>query len=112
LVEGLKFARRVNAALASRGLRIREIWPSSGYASDEEFIRREAWGHHACGTCRIGRRDDPTAMLDSDFPVHGVDGLRVVDASVFPRIPGFFIALSIYMVAEKASDVFLQSAGS
>ena len=48
-------------------------------------------------------------MLSSDFRVHGVHGLRVVDASVFPRIPGFFIASAIYTIAEKAADVILNS---
>ena len=46
-------------------------------------------------------------MLDCDFRVHGATGLRVVDASVFPRIPGFFIASAVYMVGEKAADVIL-----
>ena len=49
-------------------------------------------------------------MLSSDFRVHGVQGLRVVDASVFPRIPGFFIVSAIYMIAEKAADVILADA--
>jgi choline dehydrogenase len=49
-------------------------------------------------------------VLDGDFRVHGVDGLRVVDASVFPRIPGFFIAAPIFMIAEKAADVILADA--
>lgn len=48
------------------------------------------------------------AVLDSDFRVHGTTGLRVVDASVFPRIPGLFIVSSVYMAAEKASDVILR----
>jgi choline dehydrogenase len=47
------------------------------------------------------------SSLSSDFRVHGTEGLRVVDASVFPRIPGFFIVSSIYMIAEKAADVIL-----
>ncbi len=47
-------------------------------------------------------------MVDSNFRVHGTQGLRVVDASVFPRIPGFFIVCSIYMIAEKAADVILR----
>ena len=46
--------------------------------------------------------------LDSKFRVYGTKGLRVVDASVFPKIPGFFIVSSIYMIAEKASDVILE----
>jgi choline dehydrogenase-like flavoprotein len=62
-------------------------------------VRDTAWGHHASCSCAIG------AVLDSDFSVRGVRNLRVVDASVFPRIPGFFIASAIYMIAEKAADV-------
>ena len=49
-------------------------------------------------------------MLSTDFKVHGVAGLRVVDASVFPRIPGFFIASAVYMVGEKAADVIATEA--
>jgi choline dehydrogenase len=72
------------------------------------WIKHVAWGHHACGTCRIGAEGDPLAVLDSRFRVRGVKGLRVVDASVFPRIPGFFIAANVYMVAEKAADVLAE----
>jgi choline dehydrogenase len=45
------------------------------------------------------------AVLNSKFQVRGVDGLRVVDASVFPKIPGYFIVLPTYMIGEKAADV-------
>jgi choline dehydrogenase len=65
-------------------------------------------GHHACGTCKIGRDGDPDAALDSRFRVRGVAGLRVVDASVFPRIPGVFIVTNVYMAAEKAADVLTE----
>ena len=54
--------------------------------------------------------DDPLAVVGSDFAVHGMPGLRVVDASVFPRIPGFFIVTAIYMVSEKASAVLIDAA--
>jgi choline dehydrogenase len=73
-----------------------------------KWVRNVAWGHHACGTCRIGRDADPAAVLDSRFRVRGVRGLRVVDASVFPRIPGVFIAANVYMVAEKGADVLTE----
>lgn len=82
----------------------------------DNWIRDEAWGHHACGTCRIGAdpwRTDPAllresdAVLSSDFRVHGVQGLRVVDASVFPRIPGYFIVTPTFMIGEKAADTLL-----
>ena len=69
----------------------RELHPGPDVASREQlrrFVADEAWGHHASCTARIGRADDPLAVVGSDFAVHGVPGLRVVDASVFPRIPG------------------------
>lgn len=52
------------------------------------------------------------AVLDTNFKVRGVDGLRVVDASVFPKIPGMYIALSIYMISEKAAEVIIAEASS
>ena len=86
--------------------------PGEQYQSDDElreFVRDNAWGHHASCSCAIGPRDKG-GVLSSDFRVHGTQGLRVVDASVFPRIPGFFIVSAIYMVGEKAADVILASA--
>lgn len=70
----------------------------------------EAWGHDACCTAAIGAGNDPLVVLDTQFQIRGVSGLRVVDASVFPRIPGTYIALPIYMVAEKAADVVIAAA--
>jgi choline dehydrogenase len=77
-----------------------------------EKVVAESWGHHACGTCKIGSKADPTAVLDGDFRVRGVQSLRVVDASVFPKIPGFFIVTPIYMISEKAAKVILAEADS
>ncbi len=76
----------------------------------EEYVRNQAWGHHASCTCKIGKDEDRMAVLDSSFRVRGTKGLRVVDASVFPHIPGLFIVSAIYMIAEKASDVILRDA--
>jgi choline dehydrogenase len=73
-----------------------------------KFVEDRAWGHHASCTCKIG--NDRDAVLDSSFRVHGVKGLRVVDASVFPKIPGFFVVMPIYMIAEKAADAILATA--
>ena len=75
-----------------------------------DWIRRVAWGHHACGTARMGPADDPLAVLDSRFRVRGVDGLRVMDASIFPKIPGYFIVTNIYVASEKAADVIAADA--
>ncbi|HSX77625.1 MAG TPA: GMC oxidoreductase, partial [Candidatus Saccharimonadia bacterium] len=49
-------------------------------------------------------------VVNGNFQVHGTKGLRIVDASVFPKIPGYFIVSSIYMIGEKASDVILADA--
>jgi choline dehydrogenase len=75
--------------------------------ADEEFIRNNAFGHHVTSTCAIGAADDKNAVLDSKFRVRGVEGLRVVDASVFPRIPGSFPVVATYMISEKASETIL-----
>lgn len=113
LVEGVKFARdvakRARATLAPTSME--EVWPGASVASDEaiaRFVRKESWGHHACCTSRMGAVDDGEAVVDSTFRVIGATGLRVVDASVFPTIPGTFIAMPIYMMAEKAADVILE----
>ena len=76
----------------------------------DKFVQDRAWGHHASCTCQIGGDNDPMAVLDSSFRVRGVKNLRVVDASVFPRIPGFFVVMPIYMIAEKAAEVILADA--
>jgi hypothetical protein len=79
-----------------------------------QFVRdnANAWGHHACGTCPIGPAGDPMAVLDSISGFMALIGnLRVVDASVFPKIPGFFIVSAVYMIADQASDAILTAAG-
>ncbi|MFJ1732833.1 GMC family oxidoreductase [Streptomyces sp. NPDC088254] len=99
--------RRAGAVIAE------ELWPGAqvdGRDDVRRFVQDEAWGHHASCTCRMGRTNDPSAVVDSDFRVRGVERLRIVDASVFPRIPGFFVAAPIYMISEKASDVILATA--
>jgi choline dehydrogenase-like flavoprotein len=83
--------------------------PGADAESDEAlrtFVRNNAWGHHASCTCAIGPREK-SGVLTSDFCVHGVSGLRVVDASIFPRIPGTFIVSAIYIAAEKAAEEIL-----
>ena len=108
MVEGVKFVRSINRRAAALDTLKREIWPSAEVADEDAiraFIAREAWGHHASCSCAIGADGDPQAVLDSRFRVRGVKNLRVVDASIFPRIPGVFIATNIYMASEKASDV-------
>ena len=91
----------------------KEVQPGEENKSEQdtkEFIKNECWGHHASCSNPIGEIGDPRAVLDSEFKVQGVEKLRVVDASVFPKIPGFFVAAPIYMISEKASDAILRDA--
>jgi len=111
VVEGFRIVRDISRSYEH--LVDEEVHPGPRVDTDEEireFIQNEAWGHHASCTCKIGRGDDPMAVLDGRFRVRGTRGLRVVDASVFPRIPGLFIVSAVYMIAEKASDVILADA--
>lgn len=106
VVDGVEMARTIMGAIENTKV-VRELVPGDEVDTREklrEHVLREAWGHHACGTAKIGTADDPMAVLDGDLRVRGVEGLRVVDASVFPDIPGYFIASAVYMVSEKASD--------
>jgi choline dehydrogenase-like flavoprotein len=109
VVEAIRFTRRIMDSVNACGRVATEESPGAHVESDEalaQYVRDNAWGHHASGTCAIGPRHEG-GVLDSAFAVHGTTGLRVVDASVFPRIPGFFIVSAVYMVAEKAADVIL-----
>jgi choline dehydrogenase len=113
MIEGVRYVRRVSEPVKRLGIAVEEL-PGPQCESDDEiadFVRKNAWGHHASCTCAIGDAAQG-GVLSSDFKVHGVEGLRVVDASVFPRIPGFFIASSIYMIGEKAADAILGDAAS
>jgi choline dehydrogenase len=112
VVDAVKFVRAVTRGIQKDHLIGEEEAPGERVQSDDEireFVRHNAWGHHASCTCAIGARER-NGVLGSDFRVHGTHGLRVVDASVFPRIPGFFIASAVYMVGEKAADVILDDA--
>ena len=109
VIEGIQFVRNLTAKLQREELIVTEEIPGKDCQSVDDlkkFVRDNAWGHHASCTCAIGPREQ-NGVLDSNFRVHGTKGLRVVDASVFPRIPGFFIVSSIYMIGEKAADVIL-----
>jgi choline dehydrogenase len=102
---------------------LNEEYPGEEWDTDSklrDLVKRDAWGHHACGTCRMGRSNDPETVLDSQFRVmdampesggerQAIAGLRVVDASIFWKIPGFFIVTNIYMASEKAADTIWNS---
>lgn len=111
VVSGVRMARKFAAGLRKEGLIAREELPGDDVTDERlsDFVRTHAWGHHASCTCPIGRAENG-GVVSSDFTVHGVTGLRIVDASVFPRVPGVFIASAIYMIGEKAADVMTAAA--
>jgi choline dehydrogenase-like flavoprotein len=111
VVNGVEFARKLVRSMGD--VVEAEVIPGPAVETREQirdFVRKNAWGHHASCSCPIGKPDDPMAVVDGDFRVYGTKGLRVVDASVFPRIPGFFVVSAVYMVSEKATDVILRDA--
>lgn len=113
VLEGVKWVRDMNDGFIASAAVQSEITPGPAYRTDEqlrEFIKNESWGHHASCTNRMGHVNDPMSVVDSKFRVRGTRGLRVVDASVFPKIPGLFIVVPVYMIAEKASDEIIRDA--
>jgi len=111
VVRGVEFVQNMNKRVSE--YIEEEVAPGPSVTTRkelEDFVRYQSWGHHASCTCQIGPEDEPMAVLDTDFRVYGTKNLRVVDASVFPRIPGLFIVSSVYMISEKASEVILTAA--
>ena len=116
VVNGIEFVRKIADRSDSVDLFAthKETWPGRATASRQQmgdWVKKEAWGHHASGSAPIGAAGDSMAVLDAKFRVRGTEGLRVVDASVFPKIPGTFIVVPVYMVSEKATDVILEGLG-
>ncbi|KAI1436678.1 choline dehydrogenase mitochondrial precursor [Xylaria sp. CBS 124048] len=110
LVEGIRMAQKFFAEVPDIDGKPEVFWPPKEYETDEElveWVKEEAWGHHASCSNKIGTDDDPFAVLDGNFKVRGTKGLRVVDASVFPRIPGTFVVVPVLMISEKASAAIL-----
>jgi choline dehydrogenase len=109
LVRGLKLARRVFATPAFAPYRATEFLPGGAVANDNQwtdYVRATAATvHHPAGSCRMGTGDD--AVVTPELKVRGLEGLRVADASVFPRLMGGNTNAPVVMVAEKAADMIL-----
>ena len=88
-----------------------EIQPGPGVVTDDQidaFIREHAESaYHPCGTCKMGRADDPMAVVDPETRVIGVDGLRVADSSIFPQVTNGNLNGPSIMTGEKAADHIL-----
>jgi choline dehydrogenase len=114
ILEGVKLTRRIGAARALDKYRGRELYPGADVQSDDalrSFIRKMVETlYHPVGTCKMG--SDSAAVVDAELRVHGIDGLRVVDASIMPTVPGGNTNAPTIMVAEKAADMIKQGAGT
>lgn len=92
-----------------------EVFPGAHITSDEDiwdFISGQAESfYHAAGTCKMGKRDDPKAVVDSKAKVIGVHGLRVVDLSAVPFLPPGQPQATCYMIGEKIALEILRDAG-
>lgn len=111
-VEAIKCSRNIIAQTAFDDLRGEELSPGVAAQTDEEildFVSREGESaYHPSCTCKMGY--DDMAVVDADLKVHGVENLRVVDASIFPAITNGNIYAPVMMVAEKAADLILGNA--
>ncbi len=107
----IRLTREIFGQAAFDPYRGKEISPGSHVQSDDEldaFIRAHAESaYHPCGTCRIGRADDLHAVVDPECRVIGVDGLRVADSSIFPRVTNGNLNAPSIMTGEKAADHIL-----
>lgn len=104
----IRLTREIFGQTAFDPYRGRELSPGAQVQSDEQlddFIREHVESaYHPCGTCRMGRADDPASVVDPECRVIGVDGLRVADSSIFPRITNGNLNAPSIMTGEKAAD--------
>jgi choline dehydrogenase len=117
IVEGGNLLRKSWQAAGAAVLPFQEMHPCPGTGAgnctdvaQREFVRMQAYSHHATSSCAIGGASDAMAVLDSKFRVRGVKNLRVVDASAFPAVPGAFPVLPTYMISAKAAEDILADA--
>jgi choline dehydrogenase len=111
-VEGLKLLRKILAAPALKPFVVEEAEPGAKVSSDAELLafcrQRGSTVYHPTSTCRMG--NDPLAVVDQRLRLRGLEGLRIVDASVMPDLVSGNTNAPVIMIAEKASDMILEDA--
>eukprot|EP00002_Diphylleia_rotans_P029586 TRINITY_DN602_c0_g1_i1.p1 TRINITY_DN602_c0_g1~~TRINITY_DN602_c0_g1_i1.p1 ORF type:complete len:582 (-),score=132.18 TRINITY_DN602_c0_g1_i1:910-2655(-) len=109
--ECVKITRDLFTHPSMQRLIVREVHPGSDVKTDaeiEDWLRKAVWAHHPSGTCKMGRADDPMAVVDAKLFVRGFKNLHVADASIMPIIPAANIIWPVYAIGEKASDILRQ----
>lgn len=114
ILAGMKLARSLLQTAPLQKYFDHEVYPGADVQSDEDLMQvakeRGTTTFHPCGSCKMGPESDPHAVVDDQLRVRGVEGLRVVDASIMPMIPSANLNAPTIMVAEKASDMILGKA--
>jgi len=109
VVDGLRLARDIASAEPLRDWLLREVAPGPRVRTDQElseYGRRVAHTvYHPAGTCRMGAADDPLAAVDPELRLRGQEGVRVVDASIFPTMPTVNPMVTVLLAAERAVDL-------
>ncbi|MGD1925700.1 MAG: GMC family oxidoreductase [Paracoccaceae bacterium] len=109
LLSGMRIARTLLASDPLKPFYEREMYPGPDVQSDDELLacakERGTTTFHPMGTCRMGPNTDPSAVVDDELKVHGIDGLRVVDASIMPMMLSANLNAGTMMIADKASDM-------
>jgi choline dehydrogenase len=110
LAEGVALARALAATkeISAVATLVPEHASLEGAALEDWIAKEVAGNFHPVGTCRMGARDDPTAVVDGNGRVYGVDGLRVIDASILPGLPRANTHLTVLAVAERLAEELRQ----
>jgi choline dehydrogenase len=109
IVAGARLARRLLRTPELEPYFAGELFPGEQAQSDDELLdaarQRGTTCFHSMGTCRMGPATDPRAVVDDELRVHGIEGLRVADASIMPTMPSANIHAATLMIGEKAADL-------
>ncbi|MEB0039328.1 MULTISPECIES: GMC family oxidoreductase N-terminal domain-containing protein [unclassified Pseudomonas] len=113
VIQGSRLMRKIMQAPALKGITVEEVLPGPAVESDEQMLQyfRENSGsiYHLCGSCAMGA-DEHNSVVDKELKVHGIKGLRIVDASIFPNLTSGNTHAAVLMVAEKGADLILRGA--
>ena len=110
-IEGFKIQRKIYQSEAFKPHATHEILPGDNVQTDEEileFWKNESMSvYHPVGSSKMGAAADPTAVVDNELRVHGIEHLRIADASIFPLLPSGNTHAPTVAVAERAADLIL-----